>query len=116
MRLGIDFGTTRTRVAAAIKGNYPLIDFRTDSGYDHNWYPSSIAVQGERIALGLEAQAAQYDPDWELCRSFKRFLSNGHPHALLTIGQARLSLLDWLTQFLTNLRENLLHRSTLEIG
>ena len=23
MRLGIDFGTTRTRVAAAIQGNYP---------------------------------------------------------------------------------------------
>ena len=26
MRLGIDFGTTRTRVAAVLKGNYPLID------------------------------------------------------------------------------------------
>jgi molecular chaperone DnaK (HSP70) len=115
MRLGIDFGTTRTRVAAAIKGNYPLIEFRTESGYDQNWYPSLIAVRGQQITVGLEAQAVQYDSDWELCRSFKRFLSDGHPHSVLSIGQVKLSLLDWLTQFLLTLRDSLLHHSNLAV-
>ncbi len=115
MRLGIDFGTTRTRVAAAVKGNYPLIEFYTENGYNQNWYPSLIAVQGKRLALGLEAQAVQYDSGWEFCRSFKRFLSDGHPNTVLAVGQVKLTLLDWLTQFLTSLRDNLLYHSNLEI-
>ncbi len=116
MRLGIDFGTSRTRVSAAIKGNYPLIDFRTEGGYEQNWYPSLIAVQGDRLAFGLEAQAVQHDSAWELCRSFKRFLTDGHPHTVLAIGQVKLSLLEWLTRFLETLRENLLYDSNLEIA
>jgi molecular chaperone DnaK (HSP70) len=65
MRLGIDFGTTRTRVAAAVSGNYPLIDFFPEGGYHQNWYPSLIAVRGQQVVFGLDAQAVQYDEGWD---------------------------------------------------
>jgi len=116
MRLGIDFGTTRTRVAAVIDGNYPLIDFQTESGDNQDWYPSLIAVQGKRLAFGLQAQAVQYESGWEVCRSFKRLLNEGHPRSALAIGQVELPLMEWLTGFLTALREDLLQHSNLELG
>jgi molecular chaperone DnaK (HSP70) len=116
MRLGIDFGTTRTRVAAVLKGNYPLIDFQTESGDIQDWYPSLIAVQGERLAFGLDALVTQYDSDWELYRSLKRLLALGSPQSVLRVGQVELPLMDWLTQFLTTLREDLLRRSNLEVS
>lgn len=113
MRLGIDFGTTRTRVAVGIKGNYPLVDFHAESGDAQDWYPSMIAVQKDQPVFGLKAQAVQYDSAWEILRSFKRLLGNGHPNSELTVGQAKLTLLDWLTQFLSALREDLFSNSNL---
>ena len=115
MRLGIDFGTTRTRVAAAIERNYPLIEFERESGFYQNWYPSLIAVRGTQVTCGLDALALQYDSDWEICHSFKRYLSGGHPQTIMAIGQMKFSLLEWLTRFLSSLREDLLSRSNLEI-
>src|SRR5262245_37027219 len=98
MRLGIDFGTTRTRVAAVLKGNYPLIDFQVETGDVQDWYPSLIAVKGERLRFGLDALAVQHDPEWEMYRSFKRLLADGSPQTLLRLGQVSLSLLEWLTR------------------
>src|SRR5688572_23634445 len=115
MRLGIDFGTTRTRVAAVLDGNYPLVSFQTESGDSQDWYPSLIATQGSRVLFGLEAQAVQYDSSWELCRSFKRLLNNGRPDSTMAVGEVELSLLGWLTKFLTSLRNDLLRHSTLEV-
>ena len=115
MRLGIDFGTTRTRVAAAIEHNYPLIEFERESGYYQNWYPSLIAVRGNQLAFGLEALTVQYDLDWEIFPSFKRYLSNGHPQNILAISQVKFSLLEWLTRFLSALRKDLLYRSNLDL-
>jgi molecular chaperone DnaK (HSP70) len=116
MRLGIDFGTTRTRVAAVLKGNYPLIDFQTESGDVQDWYPSLIAVKGEGLRFGLDALAVQHDSEWEICRSFKRLLADGSIQSVLTVGRVTLSLMEWLTRFLTVLREDMLHRSNLDIG
>jgi molecular chaperone DnaK (HSP70) len=116
MRLGIDFGTTRTRVAAVINGNYPLISFHSDEFESRDWYPSLIATQHGRAIFGLDALRVQYDSDWELCRSFKRFLENQDPQALVSIGTVQLPLIDWLTRFVSALREDLLHRSNLEVG
>lgn len=116
MRLGIDFGTTRTRVAAAIRGNYPLITFR--SGRDHalDWYPSLIATCDDRVAFGLRAQAVQYEPAWSLLRSFKRLLGDGHPDTMWKVGAVELPMIEWLTRFLVALRLDLVHRSSLEVG
>jgi molecular chaperone DnaK (HSP70) len=116
MRLGIDFGTTRTRVAAVLNGNYPLIDFQAENGDVQDWYPSLIAVKGERLRFGLDALAVQHDSEWEICRSFKRLLADGSIQSVLTVGQVTLSLMEWLTRFLTVLREDMLHRSNLDVG
>lgn len=114
MRLGIDFGTTRTRVAAVLGGNYPLISFHSDESDSQDWYPSLVATQAKRALFGLDALQVQYDASWELCRSFKRLLEDHDPQALIAIGDLELSLMEWLTRFFSSLRHDLLHRSNLE--
>jgi len=114
MRLGIDFGTTRTRVAAALGGNYPLISFHSDEGDSQDWYPSLIATQGQRAQFGLDALRLQYDASWEICRSFKRLLEDHDPQAVIAIGSLELPLAEWLTRFFSALRGDLLQRSNLE--
>jgi molecular chaperone DnaK (HSP70) len=116
MRLGIDFGTTRTRVAAAIRGNYPLITFRGGDDDALDWYPSLIATRGDRALFGLRAQAVQYDPEWSLLRSFKRLLGDSHPDTAWKVGGVELPLLEWMTRFFVALRLDLIHRSSLETG
>jgi molecular chaperone DnaK (HSP70) len=116
MRLGIDFGTTRTRVAAAIRGNYPLVTFQAGNDDALDWYPSLLATRGERALFGLRAQAVQYDPEWSLLRSFKRLLAESHPDTALKVGSLELPMQEWLTRFLVALRMDLVHRSSLEIG
>jgi molecular chaperone DnaK (HSP70) len=116
MRLGIDFGTTRTRVAAAIRGNYPLIAFQAEHGDAVDWYPSLIAAHGEQLAFGLRAQAVQFEPGWDLLPSFKRLLGDSHPETVWRVGGVELPVLDWVTRFLTALRQDLVRRSNLDIG
>ena len=55
MRLGIDFGTTRIVVAAADRGNYPLVTFETPEGQARDWFPSVVAVSDERRVYGWQA-------------------------------------------------------------
>jgi len=116
MRLGIDFGTTRTRVAAAVRGNYPLVTFQGEDGGGMDWYPSLIAVGGGETAFGLRAQAVQHDSGWALLGSFKRMLGEAGLESEWTVGEARASALEWLSRFLTALRGDLLGRSNLEVG
>ncbi len=116
MRLGIDFGTTRTRVAAVLKGNYPLITFQAETGDGVDWYPSLLAARGDRLAFGLEAQAMQYEQGWEVLSSFKRLLSDTSPHALWKVGEVELPVIEWLTRFFGHLRQDLTRQSNLEVG
>jgi molecular chaperone DnaK (HSP70) len=116
MRLGVDFGTTRTRVAACLSGNYPLITFAGEDGASRDWYPSLIAAQGERVVFGLHAEAIQYHPEWDLLRSFKRLLGASRPDAIWRVGGLERPALEWVTRFLSALRRDLLQRSSLEIG
>ena len=116
MRLGIDFGTTRTRVAAAIRGNFPLVTFRAGRDHALDWYPSLMATCGDRVAFGLRAQAVQYDPEWSLFRSFKRLLGDSRQDATWTVGSLDLPMIEWMTRFLIALRLDLVHRSSLEVG
>jgi molecular chaperone DnaK (HSP70) len=76
MRLGIDFGTTRTVVAYGDRGNYPLVSFFDPAGDAHEWFPS-LAAQGPdgRWRFGFEAARVAGDPTWTLHRSFKRLLA-----------------------------------------
>src|SRR6476660_62435 len=99
MRIGIDLGTTRTRIAAAVKGNYPIISFHSEEGEIFDWYPSLIAVQGDRILYGLDAWDVQYDATWEMCRSLKRLFGEREPNSAITIGPIQLPLIEWLQRF-----------------
>jgi len=43
MRLGVDFGTTRIVVAAADRGNYPVVSFDRSDGDHQDWIPPLVA-------------------------------------------------------------------------
>lgn len=93
MRFGIDFGTTRTVVAAVDRGNYPVVNFPDKFGDPHEFIPSVVALNGDEIVAGWEALALESPT---LVRSFKRLLTSskvtaGTPlrmgEATRTIGQ-----------------------------
>ena len=75
MRLGIDFGTTRTVVACCDRGNYPVVTFQDEGGNPVDWYPSVVAERRGRAALRLRRARGRADPEWTVLRSFKRLLS-----------------------------------------
>jgi molecular chaperone DnaK (HSP70) len=108
MRIGIDFGTTRTVVAAEDRGNYPLVCFRDDRGSWIEWYPSRIAARHGTLAFGHHAEALRGDPHaWQL-GSIKRLLSWSAPdHPVEIPGIGRIGLLDLLTQYLQSLEQAL---------
>ena len=115
MLLGIDYGTTRTVVAAVDRGNYPVVSFQTAEGDTQDWYPSLIAVRGDARLCGLDAARHQDDPDWELLRSFKRQLAALGPAAPILLGTGAVTALELLAAFLTQLRCGLVTRSNLRL-
>ena len=62
MKLGIDFGTTRTVVACADRGNYPVVSFIDAAGDAHDYYPSVVAERAGELRFGLDAVAVAEDP------------------------------------------------------
>lgn len=119
MLLGIDFGTTRTVVAAVDRGNYPVVSFQTPGGDTHEWYPSLVTVpkgrDGERL-FGFEAAAAQNEPGSTVIRSFKRELAALSPDSLVVADGKETTALELLTEFLAQLHEELRERSNLRLG
>jgi molecular chaperone DnaK (HSP70) len=113
MLLGIDYGTTRTVVAAVDRGNYPIVSFQGEHGYPQEWYPSAIAFtrDGAERRYGFEALAQQSEPDWVLLRSFKRELGRLGPESTIRLGSATPTTLQVLTEFLVQLRSDL-HNGT----
>src|SRR5437870_2496368 len=99
MQLGIDLGTTRTIVAVADRGNYPVVTFENAEGDFQEWYPSLVAIRGEERRYGFEAAALTEDRDWTIHRSFKRLLASASPngsifgvHAFTLVGEFLASL------------------------
>jgi len=115
MLLGIDYGTTRTVVAAVDRGNYPVVSFQTADGNTQDWYPSLITACGDACLYGLDAACHQDDPDWTLLRSFKRQLATLGPAAPLLLGTGAVTALHLLTAFLVQLRHDLITRSNLRL-
>lgn len=114
MKLGIDFGTTRTIVAQVDRGNYPVVSFLDADGDPAEHFPSVVALDGSRLVYGFEALAAQAKGA-PLVRSFKRLLADPDVSldTTMTIGKVTLPLVDVLTGFLTALRHALLTRSNM---
>lgn len=105
MQLGVDFGTTRTIVARADRGNYPVVSF-TDSDADtHEHFPSLVALRGADLVFGFDALAAARDGAPHL-RSIKRLLGEPGVNAdtPVLIGDREFPLLPVLSGFLSALR------------
>lgn len=112
MRLGIDLGTTRVVVAAADRGNYPVVTFESESGEGCEWYPSLCAVRNGELRTGDAAQAVLHDARWQICRSLKRTLAEAAPGDLV-LG---IPVAELLARFLGDVKQAILHRSNLEVA
>lgn len=116
MKLGIDFGTNRIVVAAADRGNYPLISFELPDGSSADWYPSLAALRGKERRYGWEAWETQADPSWTVIRSIKRLLEDAGPHTILDLGEEKVPLTELLTGLTGALAASLRDKSTLPLS
>jgi molecular chaperone DnaK len=107
MKLGIDFGTTRTVVAAVDRGNYPLLSFEGPDGGTYDWFPSLLAVHGSERCYGWDAWSRQQDPQWTIVRSLKRVLDDAGPHTVLDIAGQNVALMTVLHEMARALRAGL---------
>jgi molecular chaperone DnaK (HSP70) len=114
VRLGIDFGTTRTVVAAVDRGNYPLLSFENPDGAHVDWFPSLVAVRGGERLYGWQAWAYQQDPDWTILRSLKRVLQDAGPNTILELADQHVPLIQVLREMAAALRA-LLPQEKLEV-
>jgi molecular chaperone DnaK (HSP70) len=104
MRLGIDFGTTRTVVAAVDRGNYPILPFEDPDGAVVDWFPSLIAVRAGQRLYGWQAWACQQYPNWTIVRSLKRVLQDAGPNTILQLGDDSVPLFQVLSEMAAALR------------
>ena len=116
MKIGIDFGTTRVVVASADRGNYPLVNFEAPDGRIRDWFPSTLAVSGERRGYGWEALELESNSDWTIVRSLKRFLKDAGPHSEIEVAGQRLNLSLVTTEMLAALQRELVESSSLGAG
>jgi molecular chaperone DnaK (HSP70) len=114
MRLGIDFGTTRTVVAAVRDGRHPIAAF--DDGDEFRDYVPGIAalVGGELLVGWPAARALASGTADHAIRSIKRAALALAPDALVP-GLPGVTALDLVTQFLAELRVALVECSNLEV-
>ncbi len=104
MRLGIDFGTTRTVVAAVDRGNYPILPFEDPDGAMVDWFPSLVAVRAGQRLYGWQAWACQQYPNWTIVRSLKRVLQDAGPATILQLGDEAVPLMQVLHEMAAALR------------
>ncbi|HLK40450.1 MAG TPA: Hsp70 family protein, partial [Polyangiaceae bacterium] len=111
MRLGIDFGTTRTVVACSDRGNHPVVEFADDAGDSRDHIPSMVAEREGELRFGLDALAVADDPTFTVLRSFKRLLAGG-PAARVLVGRSEHRVDAIVAGFLGHVRDALLTRAT----
>ncbi|HEY5146933.1 MAG TPA: Hsp70 family protein, partial [Polyangiaceae bacterium] len=110
MHLGIDFGTTRTVVASADRGNHPVVSFQDAAGDTVGFIPSIVAEHQGNLHFGLDA--AGLDGSARVLRSFKRLLSGAvSPEQLVRVGAVEIPLADLMAGFLSHVRDALVTRS-----
>jgi molecular chaperone DnaK (HSP70) len=113
MKLGIDFGTTRIVVAAADRGNYPLVGFDAPDNQTREWFPPLIGLRENERLFGWDAWAVQADPEWTIVRSVKRLLKSAGPLTRIEIGARSVLVRDLLVDLLTAIRMQIRTASTL---
>ena len=86
VRVGIDFGTTRTVVSSAEDGRHPVAAFEVDGGH-REWIPGVVTERAGVIAYGWDAVRELPHAD-AVIRSLKRSVASrraderGDPHGL----------------------------------
>ena len=111
MRLGVDFGTTRTVVAGHEGGNYPVCTFSW-KGEMKEYIPSLVAARDGKLHFGWDAVDLLDEPGVHLLRSMKRLAGRLRPDDVLELAPAvSLSMLDLVTLFLAHVKNMLLEHS-----
>jgi len=114
VRLGIDFGTTRTVVAAVRDGRYPLAAI-DDAGEFREHVPGIAALRGGELMVGWAAARALAEGDCtHAIRSIKRVAQGLMPDDEVP-GLPGRSALELVTAFAIELRRTLIERSNLGI-
>ncbi|HZK05239.1 MAG TPA: Hsp70 family protein [Actinomycetaceae bacterium] len=115
MRLGIDFGTTRTIAAHVDRGNYPVVSFLDNEGDSHDYIPTVAGLDEDRLVYGFDALDANHARGVQLVRSFKRELASPAvtSDSTVTIGGLEIPLLDLMTGFLSHVKDRLHTASSL---
>ncbi len=113
MRLGIDFGTTRTVVATAEGGNYPVCSFSSGDTFEE-YIPSLVGIKDKQLCFGWDTRPLQRDPGFGLLRSMKRQIGQLRPDDLIDLAPVEsLPVLEVLTRFLLHLKKMILQKSNL---
>ncbi len=113
MKLGIDFGTTRTTIATVDRGNYPVLYFEDTNGDHREYIPSIVAAVNGQLLFGFEAEEAAINGAPYL-RSFKRLLADAarNSQSPIIIGDVETPLVELLTGFFSYLAQIVRTRST----
>ena len=108
LRLGIDFGTTRTVVAAQEDGNYPVCTFSWE-GEMKEYIPTLAAVKDGILHFGWDAVDRLNQPDTHILRSMKRLAGHLRPEDPVELGpDFSITMLELVTLFLTHVRQMIL--------
>lgn len=106
MRLGIDLGTSRTVVAFADRGNFPVVAFTDESGDAFEHVPSMIAEANGELVFGLAAREAERAGAPTIA-SWKRLLFTSAADTPVTVGAVTTTVLDLATGYLVALKRAL---------
>lgn len=109
MRLGIDFGTTRTVVAAARKGRYPIASFRTETGFV-DYLPGAASFSATGLSCG---DAVSLDQSAKRIRSVKASVRNIMPDA--QVPDTAVTALSLTTEYLRYVRHMIEDCSNLRV-
>jgi molecular chaperone DnaK (HSP70) len=114
MRFGIDFGTTRTVVAAVDEGRYPVASFDHDGRYV-DYLPGYAAIDREgRPCFGDEARRRMADRNSFAVSSVKRAIGGLAPDDRVP-GLGEITALELSTRYVAWIRRMLCERSNLDV-
>lgn len=115
IRLGIDFGTTRTVAAAVENGNYPVCSFSWEDEVKE-YIPTLAAVDQGKLLFGWEAAKRLRDPEVQVLRSLKRLIGLARPDDPLELAPGfSLPAVELVTLFLAHVKEMILRHSPLNL-
>lgn len=113
MRLGIDFGTTRTVIAAVNAGRYPVVSFEVDGTFS-DFLPGFASAGPSGLCYGTEV-ATVGSPT---LRSVKARITGAMPDEVLAepgLGERAISALGLTTEYLSYVRRMIVEHSNLSL-